>query len=509
MTLEFKYKPDGEVLKAFLKDESFVRGIRGPVGSGKSVACCVEIFRRACEQEPSTDGIRYTKWAVIRNTNPELRTTTIATWLQWFPENDWGKFRWSPPYTHHIRRGDIDCEVIFLPLDTPEDVKKLLSLELTGVWCNEARELPKSIIDGATSRVGRYPSMKDGIGPSWHGVILDTNAPETEHWWPIMSGETPVPDHMSQEQSMMLVKPDNWQFFIQPPGMSEIRDGRGELIGYKDNPDKENKHNLISSYYDNMIRGKLKSWIDVYVLNRLGTVEEGKPVYQGFAEKTHVAREPLRPADNVPIIIGLDFGLTPSAVFTQRLPNGRWLILRELVAQDMGTIRFAEMLRTEIAKYYEDFEYQIYGDPAGDFRAQTDESTPFDILRGAGIRAVPAPSNDPVVRVESVNSLLARMVDGEVGFLLDADACPVLKTGFLGGYHYRRLQVTGERFDDRPNKNKFSHVHDALQYAVIGAGEGHNIIRGTKAMKPFKAKTGFNVFERLNKKRTKGIRAPI
>ncbi|MEK9909127.1 MAG: hypothetical protein VW498_02065 [Candidatus Thalassarchaeaceae archaeon] len=489
------------MVKAFLKDDSFVRGIRGPVGSGKSVACCVEIFRRACQQAPSADGIRYSKWAVIRNTNPELRTTTIATWLQWFPENEWGKFRWSPPFTHHIQRGDINLEVIFLPLDTPEDVKKLLSLELTGVFCNEARELPKSIVDGATSRVGRYPSKKDGVGPTWHGVIMDTNAPETEHWWPIMSGETPVPDHMSREQALMLVKPDNWKFFTQPPGMIEIRDDRGELIGYRDNPDKENGANLISSYYDNMVRGKMKSWIDVYVLNRLGTVEEGKPVYQGFTEKTHLAKEPLQPADGVPIIIGLDFGLTPSAVFAQRLPSGRWMILRELVAIDMGTIRFAELLRAEIARYYDDYEISIFGDPAGDFRAQTDESTPFDILRGAGVRAIPAPTNDPVVRVEAVNSLLARMVDGEVGFLLDGENCTTLKTGFLGGYHYRRMQVTGERYEERPNKNKFSHVHDALQYAVVGAGEGRNITRGAKPMKPGRAKTRFNVFDRLNRRR--------
>ena len=507
--IEFNYKPDGEVLKAFLKDSSFVRGIRGPVGSGKSVACCVEMFRRACQQKPSTDGIRYTKWAVIRNTNPELRTTTIATWLQWFPENDWGRFRWSPPFTHHIKRGDVDMQVIFLPLDTPEDVKKLLSLELTGVWCNESRELSKSIIDGATSRCGRYPSLKDGVGPTWHGVIMDTNAPETEHWWPIMSGETPVPDHMTREQALMLVRPDNWKFFIQPPGMEEIRDDRGELQGYKTNNDKENGKNLIHNYYDNMVRGKTKNWIDVYILNRLGTVEEGKPVYQGFTEKTHVAKENLEPAEGIPIIIGIDFGLTPSAVFSQRLPSGRWLILREIVAQDMGTIRFAEMLRVDMARYYDDFEYQIYGDPAGDFRAQTDESTPFDILRGAGIRAIPAPSNDPVVRVESVNSLLARMVDGEAGFLLDSENCPVLKTGFLGGYHYRRLHITGERYDDRPNKNKYSHVHDALQYAVIGAGEGRSILRGPKPLKPFRAKVGFNVFERFSKRRTRGVRTTV
>ena len=82
--MEFKYKPDGEVLKNFMKDSNFFRGIRGPVGSGKSVACCVEVFRRALEQKPNKDGVRKSRWAVIRNTNPQLRTTTIKTWLVFF-----------------------------------------------------------------------------------------------------------------------------------------------------------------------------------------------------------------------------------------------------------------------------------------------------------------------------------------------------------------------------------------------------------------------------------------
>ena len=47
---DFKYKPDGEVLKTFMKDDTFFRGIRGPVGSGKSVGCCIEVFRRALSQ---------------------------------------------------------------------------------------------------------------------------------------------------------------------------------------------------------------------------------------------------------------------------------------------------------------------------------------------------------------------------------------------------------------------------------------------------------------------------
>ena len=198
--MNLDYKPPGPIAKAFMKDESFVRGIRGPVGSGKSVTCCMEIMRRAVNQAPNSAGVRRTRWAVIRNTNPQLKTTTIKTWRDWFGD-EVGKFVWSPPYTHLVNfsladKTSVECEVIFLALDKQEDVKKLLSLELTGVWLNEARELPKSIVDACTMRCGRFPSMRDG-GPSWYGVIMDTNSPDETHWWGIMAGEVPAPEYLS------------------------------------------------------------------------------------------------------------------------------------------------------------------------------------------------------------------------------------------------------------------------------------------------------------------------
>ena len=36
--MNLDYKPPGPIARAFMKDNSFVRGLRGPVGSGKSVA---------------------------------------------------------------------------------------------------------------------------------------------------------------------------------------------------------------------------------------------------------------------------------------------------------------------------------------------------------------------------------------------------------------------------------------------------------------------------------------
>lgn len=493
--IDFKYKPAGDVLKAFMKDGHFFRGLRGPVGSGKSACCCVAIFKHALEQKPGPDGIRRSRWAVIRNSYPQLRTTTIKTWLDWFPEDVWGKMLWHPPpYTHRLKKGDLDLEVIFLALDRPEDVKKLLSLELTGVWINEARELPKSIVDACTMRVGRYPSMKDG-GPSWYGVIADTNAPDEDHWWPIMAGEAPLPDHVSRDEAMMMVKPDTWAFFNQPGGMVETRNAQGDLDGYALNAQAENRKNLTPDYYPNIIKGKAKGWIDVYVMNKLGSLNDGKPVYPMFRADVHMSKEPILPVAGAPLIVGMDFGLTPAAVFLQHV-RGRWLALHELVAQDMGIVRFAELFRIELAQRFPGMTALVYGDPAGDYRAQTDERTPFQILRSAGIKAYPAGNNDVALRLEAVASTLNRMVDGEPAFLVDP-RCVTLGRGFQGGYGYRRMQVSGaERYDERPDKNRFSHVHDALQYALIGGGEGRSLTNTGRNGRPVQARVAFDVFDR-------------
>jgi hypothetical protein len=487
-----------------MKDDTFFRGIRGPVGSGKSVGCCIEVFRRALGQAKGPDGIRKSRWAIIRNTNPQLRTTTIKTWLDWFPEDDWGKFTWSVPYTHHIKKGDIDLEIIFLALDRPEDVKKLLSLELTGIWINEARELPKSIIDACTMRVGRFPSMRDG-GATWTGVIADTNAPEEDHWWPIMAGEVPIPDHIPREQAKMLVTPDNWRFYTQPAGMDEVRNDEGELEDYVPNKSAENQANMMKSYYPNLIQGKTKSWIDVYVMNRLGHIQDGKPVYPMFAPDVHVAKEEIPIAAGVPVYVGVDFGLTPAAVFGQKV-RGRWLLHSEIVAIDMGIVRFAEVMRNELAtRFAAAGEVIIYGDPAGDFRAQTDESTPFHILRGAGLRAFPTHSNSVDLRLEAVSSQLTKMVEGKPALLIDR-RCPTLIKGFESGYAYKRMEVSGERYADKPDKNMFSHVHDAAQYLFLGAGEGRALMNSQKPAQPTVAQSDFNVFKRGDKqKRRQGL----
>lgn len=101
----------------------------------------------------------------------------------------------------------------------------------------------------------------------------------------------------------------------------------------------------------------------------------------------------------------------------------------------------------------------------------------FDILRAGGLVAEPAKTNDPTLRIEAVRVPMTRMIDGTAGMLIHPD-CRVLRKGYAGGYNYRRVQLGGDaRFRDVPDKNMFSHVCDADQYLMIGAGEGKAIVR--------------------------------
>ena len=60
--------------------------------------------------------------------------------------------------------------------------------------------------------------------------------------------------------------------------------------------------------------------------------------------------------------------------------------------------------------------------------------------------------------------------------------------------------MSGERFDDKPDKNMYSHIHDALQYLMLGAGEGRQLINNQKPLQAFNAKRGFDVFAKNTKR---------
>jgi hypothetical protein len=410
-------------------------------------------MRRSLEQKPDKKGIRHIRAAIIRNTYRELEDTTLQTWLKAYPEEEFGPFKYHG-MIHHIETGNLNADFIFRSLDRPADIKKLLSMELTFAWVNEAREIySKNLILGLLDAIGRYPAVEDG-GPTWWGIFMDTNAPDTDHWWYKISEED---------------RPKGWEFWKQPGALLE------EKGQYVPNPKAENINNIVGGFdwYLSRAAAASKDHVNVYYCNKYGFVADGRPIYPEYHDGIHCPGELFRPVPDLPIYIGLDFGLTPAALFAQKLINGRWIWFDELVTQEMGIQRFSELLTPKLNEYSTWKEIKIFGDPAGKTRAQTDEKTCYEILEAAKIKAEPACiNNNFTLRREAVAASLRRLIDGKPGLML-SPACKVTRKGMQGGYYFKRIQVLNEeRYQDEPYKNQYSHVCEAGQYAMLGAGEG-------------------------------------
>lgn len=467
MEIEIRHKAQGKTLEAYSKSRARVSLIIGPLGSGKTIETCYKLFRLMCEQKPTRDDRRLTRFYAVRNTYPDLFNTTVKDWLSLF--GDLGDFKQGnkEPPTHSIEFDLEDgttviSELIFLALDRDDHVKKLRGCQATGFWLNEAKELPKSIVDMADLRHGRYPSAMDG-GPSWHGMIGDSNAPDDSNWL---------------YQMAEVVKPDGWEIFKQPGGVIPTgeRDGNGRMI-WKINPLAENATNLPEGYYVRGLEGKTEDWIRVNLANEYGFVSSGKPVYPEYVDSVHCAPDIIHPDPNIPITLGIDFGRTPAAAFLQRLPSGRVIIFDEFVTEDFSASRFAPELKLYIQANYPGMKFTGFGDPAGDAKGQATEDTPLRVMRAHGVPCVAAHTNNTLIRRSAIiNPMMRLCMDGRPALQV-SPKCKVLRKGLNGGFCYRKLAVSGDKYTEEPDKNEYSHICEAAEYALLGLGEGREAVK--------------------------------
>ena len=293
-----------------MSDLEFVRVIAGPIGGGKSACCSNELVRLALAQAPNADGVRRTKALIVRNTYEQLRSTTFQTWTQWFPDGVWGIWKVSDKtftMKHTLPDGTkLHAEVMFMPMDTPDDIRRALSLELTFLWINEWRELHPEVVDGLLSRLRRFP--KEGATRSC--AIFDTNMPDMDTW------------HFDKMEN----PPENWSIYQQPPAVlsyeeyvlqeGEEPDEESGVTGCNNtkfwvNPRADNLDHLDKQYYPGNIPGKTEDFTNVYLRCRYGRSLSGIPVFdKTFNPEFHIAKEPFTPlkSEQYPIIVGLDFG---------------------------------------------------------------------------------------------------------------------------------------------------------------------------------------------------------
>ncbi len=459
--LTLVWEAPGPVAARFMASPAWVQILNGPIGSGKTTAVFTKALRLAMAQRRSSrDGVRKFKLVVVRDTYRQLWKTTLPTWFQKVPR-DFGTFTGAEnaPARHLLdirlpadqSRLELIVDFVAIGDAAAEDV--LRGYEPTAAYLNEADLLGRDVLEYVRGRVGRYPIMAEG-GPSWSGVLADCNAPELHSWL--------YEDVFAQPPTVLAKR--GIELFRQPSGLS------GEA---------ENLKNLPAGYYERQAEGASAWYVARMIENKPGYSRAGKPVYPEFSDPLHVAARELEAMAGVPLDIGLDAGLNPAAAFAQHMPDGQWRVLDELVGETgTGAARFARLLAQRLRERFSAIRtLRAWADPSAAFGAdkQAGERSWIEIVEAeSGVRVRAAPTNRLIPRLEAVRRPLARLIDGRPGLVL-SPCCVTLRTGFNSGYRYRKMAVAEERYDEVPEKNAYSHPHDALQYALGAGGEDQEI----------------------------------
>lgn len=425
-----------------MMDNSKVRTLIGPFASGKTTGMCMELMRRATMEHPDSRGIRRTRFVVVRNTAQQLRQSVLEEIRKWLAPamnfrvtDSTVQFRFK-----HDQLGTIESDWMLIPLDKPEDQQRLLSLNITGGWVSEFREVPLTLFEALLGRCGRYVPL--GVqGNAWHGLIAESNPPDEDSDW---------------YNNLEINTPPAWRTFRQPGGLDANAENKGPW--------------LPENYYEDLAANNSPDWVDVHVHGKYGKSLSGQAVFRRtFQSGFHVTYNPLRPIPSIPLMLAQDFGRTPATLITQIDNRGRLVVLREITADGMGIEQFGSTkLRPVMTTEYAGIPNFMIADPSGKDKGQVTEESPFDCLRRMGFTVYPAPTNDLEPRLRAVEEMLMRQVDGGPQLLIDGAGCPQLVSALKFHYRYKRKQ--NHELDEKPEKSHpWSDLADDLQYACLGA----------------------------------------
>ena len=445
-------------IKDHLPGELFYDWIVGPVGSGKSTANFFKLVYMAKLQQKGPDGVRRSRAVIVRNTSTQLRDTTLNSWFTWFKDGQAGKW-YATDKKFVLRFDDVECEVLFRPLDTPDDISRVLSLEVTFAILDEFVQIPQAIVDALSARCGRYPSVVEGGATNW-GMWGASNPDTEDNWWfdylHHSAGVIQPGEGISLHHRMVLDE-RNARYFLQPSGYS---------------PYAENVENLPGgrAYYTNQAKNKTEAWIKQFIEAEWGYSVSGKAVVQAFNASVHLSKRPLSYSPNLHLVGGFDPGLGGAAmIFGQEDLEGRLHVLGEIITSGVGALRFVnERLRPFLSRSYPDLPndgFTIAPDPAAGNRSSNDETTIVQTLK----RHYPVSmetNNRLPLRLDAIDYYATRMAYGMPSLVIDERACPMLVRALKGGWRYpldAKENIRGGG-NAQPEKNIYSHPGDAFGY---------------------------------------------
>lgn len=455
-----------KTVKAFMESDHALRALMGPVGGGKTSGAIVELLRQSILMPAGADGISRSRMLVVRNTKQQLKDTTLASVMELLPVEifKWREGEMKMVFDFKVKRKDgtvthVNSEWLFRSLDTPEDVQRVLSLQVSWVWVEEAREIPVALLSDLEGRRGRYPSQSasDDFPDGFRyrsGIIYTTNPPEID------SEHFKLLEHLPQvdDEPNSII---DCAVFKQPSGIG---------------PDAENTQHLRPGYYDDLSKGKSQAWIDVYVHGLYAKSQHGKPVYEKSFQYDRRVKRNLEIDPFLPIVIGCDAARQPAMVFMQYGRDGKLRKLREAVGFDMGAKTFIKTKALPVIRNFFSTNPLVFvGDPSWTRQSDTDDNSWYKELKKQFVTDMPdsgnavksAITNDPIARINALDEPFRNMwPDGEPGVEYDFE-CKMCVEGLRSKYRYTRQKTTDGKMKDAPDKNNWSHVVEADQYGTM------------------------------------------
>lgn len=458
-------------LQAASLSDAFIRTIRGPAGSAKTSWAFVEVLRRACEQTPAADGVRYHRCLVGRLTYQVLASATLETARKTIGQVV--RFKESIPPTGLAKFSlpdgtSVHCEFEFLSLDGDEAFQKLLGYEPTSAILDEISELPEAIIHAVARRIGRYPSGNLGR-PTWTGIIGVTNGPTEGHWlhkWEM--GDNRL--LLAQLSKEMGGRP-YFHAFAQPPGLLRPHN-QGE--DWRANPKAENVRNLPGGYgyYFNMLADPDEAKVKAFVEGEFAPLKSGKIVFPNFRKDRHVVQvADFQPPEGVPLGLSFDFGRTPVCHLWAETSSGRLVAIEEFMVENASVEELVrEHLRPLLHRKYRTSTIDwATGDPAGEIKGQQVDTSAYEVLWDLGIPIEhPGGNNRIEPRLEAVNQRLSRLDSAGHAMLQIRSNCAFTIESFTRTYIYEQVSKVHDIVRDKPTKshtNWTSDLNDSVQYA--------------------------------------------
>jgi hypothetical protein len=374
----------------------------------------------------------------------------------WFKDGEAGKWH-ATDKKFVLRFADVECEVLFRALDTPDDVARVLSLETTFVIMDEFVQIPREVVDALAARCGRFPAEKDGGATNW-GMWGSSNPGNEDDWWheALRNANQYIVDEPTEAQQLRLNErvlagkaASNWTYFLQPSGFS---------------PEAENIKNLPGGrdYYTSLASDHTSHWVKQFIEVEWGYSLSGTPVIATFNYDLHVSKTSLKPNPHLPLVGGFDPGMNSAMIFGQMDLHGRLLVFDELIQRDMGATRFiANRVQPLVRTRYTNYDFTVSPDPASSQRTQTDEQTVLQVIRKSFKVKIADTNNRLPGRIDAIEHFTTRLTDMGPALLIDP-ACRTLIRALRSGWRYNK--TTKGDTSPEPAKNDYSHPGDAFSY---------------------------------------------